>query len=193
MPLISANISFTVLFSIPFFFITTRTFMPTEGEAGPGFTFKAWRAECAFYWISTRYAPCTCSNISIFMLFANSIMYSWFPGDANQSVHIVADEGLEAYLPLADMVDVSEEVKRLSKRLSKMQSEYDALMARLNSQSVRAHFCLLHWYCSIYTLAPFHANHALLSYGVVCRKGPWRNCPWSSGKSIWGRGEDLSY
>ncbi|XP_039797638.1 valine--tRNA ligase, chloroplastic/mitochondrial 2-like isoform X2 [Panicum virgatum] len=57
------------------------------------------------------------------------------PGDANQSVHIVADDGLEAYLPLADMVDVSEEVKRLSKRLSKMQSEYDALMARLNSQS----------------------------------------------------------
>ncbi|KAG2631783.1 hypothetical protein PVAP13_2NG047801 [Panicum virgatum] len=57
------------------------------------------------------------------------------PGDANQSVHIVADEGLEAYLPFADMVDVSEEVKRLSKRLSKMQSEYDALVARLNSQS----------------------------------------------------------
>nr|CAB3451990.1 unnamed protein product [Digitaria exilis] len=57
------------------------------------------------------------------------------PGDANQSVHIVADEGLEAYLPLADMVDVSEEVKRLSKRLSKMQLEYDALVARLNSQS----------------------------------------------------------
>ncbi|OEL34407.1 Valine--tRNA ligase, chloroplastic/mitochondrial 2 [Dichanthelium oligosanthes] len=57
------------------------------------------------------------------------------PGDANQSVHIVADEGLEAYLPLADMVDVSEEVKRLAKRLSKMQSEYDALVARLNSRS----------------------------------------------------------
>uniref|UniRef100_A0A0E0E7R2 valine--tRNA ligase n=1 Tax=Oryza meridionalis TaxID=40149 RepID=A0A0E0E7R2_9ORYZ len=57
------------------------------------------------------------------------------PGDANQSVHIVADEGLEAYLPLADMVDVSEEVKRLSKRLSKMQSEYDSLLARLNSGS----------------------------------------------------------
>ncbi|KAJ1287844.1 hypothetical protein BS78_02G042200 [Paspalum vaginatum] len=57
------------------------------------------------------------------------------PGDANESVHIVADEGLEAYLPLSDMVDVSEEVKRLSKRLSKMQSEYDALVARLNSKS----------------------------------------------------------
>lgn len=65
------------------------------------------------------------------------------PGDANQSVHIVADDGLEAYLPLADMVDVSDEVKRLSKRLSKMQSEYDALLARLNSRSVRNYFPFL--------------------------------------------------
>ncbi|KAG6777411.1 hypothetical protein POTOM_017232 [Populus tomentosa] len=32
-------------------------------------------------------------------------------GDANQSVHLVASEGLEAYLPLADMVDISAEVK----------------------------------------------------------------------------------
>jgi valyl-tRNA synthetase len=64
-------------------------------------------------------------------------------GDANQSVHIVADEGLEAYLPLADMVDVSEEVKRLSKRLSKMQTEYDALLARLSSPSVCRLFLLL--------------------------------------------------
>lgn len=70
--------------------------------------------------------------------------YPKFAGDANQSVHIVADEGLEAYLPLADMVDVSEEVKRLSKRLSKMQAEYDALVARLNSPSVCAYFCLVH-------------------------------------------------
>lgn len=164
MPLVSANTSFTVLFSVPFFFITTCTFMPAEGEAGPGFTFEAWRSECAFYWISTRYALCTCWNITFFYAVCNNNMYSWFPGDANQSVHIVADEGLEAYLPLADMVDVSEEVKRLSKRLTKMQSEYDALMARLNSQSVRAHFCLFHWYCSKYTLALFHANHALLSW-----------------------------
>lgn len=56
--------------------------------------------------------------------------------DANQSVHIVAGEGLEAYLPLADMVDISAEVQRLSKRLSKMQAEYDALVARLNSPNV---------------------------------------------------------
>ncbi|KAL7114481.1 hypothetical protein ACP275_04G123600 [Erythranthe tilingii] len=57
------------------------------------------------------------------------------PGDANQSVHLVASEGLEAYLPLADMVDISSEVERISKRLAKMQTEYDGLMARLSSPS----------------------------------------------------------
>ncbi|XP_061363865.1 valine--tRNA ligase, chloroplastic/mitochondrial 2 [Gastrolobium bilobum] len=55
------------------------------------------------------------------------------PGDADHSVHLVAGEGLEAYLPLADMVDISAEVQRLSKRLSKMQKEYDGLIAKLNS------------------------------------------------------------
>ncbi|CAH9102086.1 unnamed protein product [Cuscuta europaea] len=55
------------------------------------------------------------------------------PEDANKSVHVVASEGLEAYLPLADMVDISTEVLRLSKRLTKMQAEYDALKARLSS------------------------------------------------------------
>ncbi|XWS47558.1 hypothetical protein CRYUN_Cryun14cG0162500 [Craigia yunnanensis] len=55
------------------------------------------------------------------------------PGDAKQSVHLVASEGLEAYLPLADMVDISAEVQRLSKRLSKMQTEYEGLKARLKS------------------------------------------------------------
>ncbi|KAK6915953.1 Aminoacyl-tRNA synthetase, class Ia, partial [Dillenia turbinata] len=59
--------------------------------------------------------------------------WRYFHADANQSVHLVASEGLEAYLPLADMVDISSEVQRLSKRLSKMKSEYDALVARLNS------------------------------------------------------------
>ncbi|XP_075519348.1 valine--tRNA ligase, chloroplastic/mitochondrial 2 isoform X4 [Primulina tabacum] len=57
------------------------------------------------------------------------------PGDANQSVHLVASEGLEAYLPLAAMVDISAEVQRLLKRLAKMQTEYDGLMARLSSSS----------------------------------------------------------
>lgn len=55
-------------------------------------------------------------------------------GDANHSVHLVASEGLEAYLPLADMVDISAEIERLSKRLSKMQTEYDGLAARLSSK-----------------------------------------------------------
>ncbi|CAM8973517.1 unnamed protein product [Rhodiola kirilowii] len=59
------------------------------------------------------------------------------PVDANQSVHIVVGEGLEAYLPLADMVDISAEVQRLSKRLSKMQTEYDGLVARLNSPNFK--------------------------------------------------------
>ncbi|QCD93651.1 valyl-tRNA synthetase [Vigna unguiculata] len=54
-------------------------------------------------------------------------------GNADQSVHLVAGEGLEAYLPLADMVDISAEIERLSKRLSKMQKEYDALKSKLNS------------------------------------------------------------
>ena len=58
-------------------------------------------------------------------------------GDANQSVHLVAGEGLEAYLPLADMVDVSAEVQRLTKRLSKMQAEYDGLVPRLSSPKVQ--------------------------------------------------------
>lgn len=51
-------------------------------------------------------------------------------------MHIVASEGLEAYLPLADMVDISAEINRLSKRLDKMQAEYDGLIARLNSPKV---------------------------------------------------------
>ncbi|XP_058722633.1 valine--tRNA ligase, chloroplastic/mitochondrial 2 isoform X1 [Vicia villosa] len=55
------------------------------------------------------------------------------PGNADQSVHLVAGEGLEAYLPLADMVDISAEVQRLSKRLVKMQKEYDGMLAKLNS------------------------------------------------------------
>lgn len=57
-------------------------------------------------------------------------------GDADQSVHLVAGEGLEAYLPLADMVDISAEVERLSKRLSKMQKEYDGFRAQLSSPNV---------------------------------------------------------
>ncbi|KAB1223315.1 Valine--tRNA ligase [Morella rubra] len=65
----------------------------------------------------------------------NVYFRSFPPGDAKLSVHLVAGEGLEAYLPLADMIDISAEVERLSKRLSKMQTEYDGLKARLSSQT----------------------------------------------------------
>lgn len=75
-------------------------------------------------------------------------------GDISQSVHIVASEGLEAYLPLADMVDVSSEIQRLTKRLSKMKSEYDALVARLNAPSVCCPFSLLFrkYVLAVYTI-----------------------------------------
>ncbi|XP_057248505.1 valine--tRNA ligase, chloroplastic/mitochondrial 2 isoform X2 [Beta vulgaris subsp. vulgaris] len=55
------------------------------------------------------------------------------PEDANQSVHLVASEGLEAYLPLAGMVDISAEMQRLQKRLLKMEGEFKGLKARLGS------------------------------------------------------------
>ncbi|XP_068654248.1 valine--tRNA ligase, chloroplastic/mitochondrial 2 isoform X2 [Aristolochia californica] len=61
------------------------------------------------------------------------VNFTEVPPDASQSVHLVAGDGLEAFLPLADMVDITAEVNRLSKRLSKMQSEYDTLVARLRS------------------------------------------------------------
>ncbi|KAL2897423.1 Valine--tRNA ligase chloroplastic/mitochondrial 2 [Bienertia sinuspersici] len=55
------------------------------------------------------------------------------PEDANQSIHLVASEGLEAYLPLADMVDITAELQRLHRRLLKMEGEYKGLKARLGS------------------------------------------------------------
>lgn len=73
--------------------------------------------------------------------------------DAKKSVHLVAGEGLEAYLPLADMVDISAEVQRLSKRLSKMQSEYDALVTRLSSSKVNSLLLLEPCDTFIHTLA----------------------------------------
>lgn len=80
--------------------------------------------------------------------------------DAKKSVHLVAGECLEAYLPLADMVDISAEVQRLSKRLSKMQSEYDALAARLSSSKVN--FLLLLETCNTF----FHMLAHIFAYIV---------------------------
>lgn len=55
------------------------------------------------------------------------------PEHAKLAVHLVVREGLEAYLPLKDMVDISTEIERVSKRLTKLQSEYDGLMKNLAS------------------------------------------------------------
>ncbi|GLJ40399.1 hypothetical protein SUGI_0831930 [Cryptomeria japonica] len=55
------------------------------------------------------------------------------PEHAKLAVHLIAREGLEAYLPVTDMVDISTEIERVSKRLVKLQSEYDGHMKRLTS------------------------------------------------------------
>jgi valyl-tRNA synthetase len=51
-------------------------------------------------------------------------------------VHLVIAEGLEAYIPLADMVDIGKEVERLQKQVLKLQTEYDSSMKRLSSSKV---------------------------------------------------------
>ncbi|KAJ7531224.1 hypothetical protein O6H91_14G037100 [Diphasiastrum complanatum] len=55
------------------------------------------------------------------------------PEDADKAIHLVVAEGLEAYLPLVDMIDVEKEVHRLSKQALKLQSEYETSMKRLSS------------------------------------------------------------
>ncbi|KAH9309417.1 hypothetical protein KI387_037328 [Taxus chinensis] len=55
------------------------------------------------------------------------------PEHAKLAVHLIVREGLEAYLPITDMIDVSTEIKRVSKRLAKLQSEYDAHTKSLTS------------------------------------------------------------
>ncbi|KAL2645155.1 hypothetical protein R1flu_012742 [Riccia fluitans] len=55
------------------------------------------------------------------------------PSEADQAVHLIISEGLEAYLPLADMIDIGKEVERLTKQATKLQSEYDSNMKRLSS------------------------------------------------------------
>lgn len=51
-------------------------------------------------------------------------------------MHLVIAEGLEAYIPLADMVDIGKEVERLQKQVLKLQTEYDSSMKRLSSSKV---------------------------------------------------------
>eukprot|EP00897_Mesotaenium_endlicherianum_P001882 jgi/Mesen1/1721/ME000138S00585 len=57
------------------------------------------------------------------------------PGEAEQAVHLVVAEGLEAYLPLAGMVDIAKEVDRLSKQAAKLEAELAAAAKRLSMPS----------------------------------------------------------
>lgn len=123
-----------------------------ERKGGFSSPFQARFAKHPFYRFSTRHV----SSYFIFIRLAQNLilfiaifmMWCWAisfvdvmictSGNADQSVHLVAGEGLEAYLPLADMVDITSEIQRLSKRLSKMQTEYDGLITRLSSSKVWA-------------------------------------------------------
>jgi valyl-tRNA synthetase len=53
------------------------------------------------------------------------------PGE--RAVHCVVQDALEAYLPLAGMVDFAKEKKRLEKQAEKMRKDMAGLESRLNS------------------------------------------------------------
>ena len=53
---------------------------------------------------------------------------------STKSVHLVVQEGLEAFLPMADMVDREKELLRLSKQAEKLQKDINGLESRLKSK-----------------------------------------------------------
>lgn len=116
----------------------------TFAESPPGMFIEnlpfSWSSQVIYFWLEYFFNIFLCWNRDRLGMIIAHLWYlidkRWYAGDANQSVHLVASEGLEAYLPLANMVDISAEVQRLTKRLAKMQTEYDGLMARLSSPSV---------------------------------------------------------
>ena len=50
-----------------------------------------------------------------------------------ESVQLVIQDGVEAYLPLAGLIDPEKEIKRLEKQATKLGKEIEKLSARLNS------------------------------------------------------------
>ena len=54
---------------------------------------------------------------------------------AEQAVHVVARDGLEAYLPLAGLVDVARERERLQKQLAEIEAEVERHRQRLANQN----------------------------------------------------------
>lgn len=53
---------------------------------------------------------------------------------AVESIKLVVQDGVEAYLPLAGLIDPEKERRRLEKQASKLSSDIDKLKTRLNSK-----------------------------------------------------------
>ena len=56
------------------------------------------------------------------------------PVPSSQCVHLIVEDGLEAYLPLADLVDREKEIARLTKQAEKLTKDIDGLENRLSSK-----------------------------------------------------------
>jgi valyl-tRNA synthetase len=56
------------------------------------------------------------------------------PAPSAQSVHLVVEDGLEAFLPLAGLVDKQKEVARLTKQAEKLLKDIMGLESRLESK-----------------------------------------------------------
>ncbi len=50
------------------------------------------------------------------------------------AVHLIIEEGFEAYLPLANLVDKEKEISRLTKQADKLRKEISGLTSRLSSK-----------------------------------------------------------
>lgn len=62
-------------------------------------------------------------------------------GDAAQAIRLIVADGVEAFLPLAGMLDIGKEIQRLSKQTAKLKSESEGLTKRLSSSSVCIPLC----------------------------------------------------
>jgi valyl-tRNA synthetase len=76
------------------------------------------------------------TSITTCFLYPDHFTFGLPAGEADQAVHLIIAEGLEAYLPLADMVDIGKEVERLQKQAAKLQADFDSNTKRLSSSKV---------------------------------------------------------
>jgi len=56
--------------------------------------------------------------------------------NAEQSIHLIVTDSLEAFLPLAGLLDVAKEKQRLGKQATKLEAEVAGLRKRLSASSV---------------------------------------------------------